>query len=184
MGNFDRGGGGRFGGDRGGRGFGGRDSGGGRSWGGGKPWDKQVTMHQAVCSNCGNKCEVPFKPNGSKPVLCNDCFSKAKAGGAPGGNFSPRRDSRDGGGSRDSGFAPSYTPSYQPSQPQGGDKRIDDLKRQLDVVNSKLDTLIKGLEKAALAEMSLEEKKTTLKKLVKKATAPKKTETKTETKKK
>lgn len=169
MGNFDRGGGGRFGGDRGGRGFGGRDSGGGRSWGGGKPWDKQVTMHQAICSNCGNKCEVPFKPNGSKPVLCNDCFSKAKAGGAPSGNFQ-RRDSRDERGPRDSGF----TPSYQPSQPQGGDKRIDDLKRQLDVVNSKLDTLIKGMEKEALAEMSLKDKKTTLKKLVTKATAVKK----------
>jgi CxxC-x17-CxxC domain-containing protein len=31
-------------------------------------------MHKATCSTCGNICEVPFKPTGSKPVYCNDCF--------------------------------------------------------------------------------------------------------------
>ena len=37
-------------------------------------------MHRATCSNCGKECEVPFRPNGSKPVLCSDCF---KNGGGP-----------------------------------------------------------------------------------------------------
>lgn len=36
--------------------------------------DKQ--MFKAVCSNCGNECEVPFKPTGEKPVYCSDCFGK------------------------------------------------------------------------------------------------------------
>lgn len=36
--------------------------------------DKQ--MFQAVCSSCGNDCEVPFKPSGSKPVYCSNCFEK------------------------------------------------------------------------------------------------------------
>ncbi len=31
-------------------------------------------MHDATCSKCGKACQVPFKPTGSKPVLCSDCF--------------------------------------------------------------------------------------------------------------
>jgi len=30
----------------------------------------------AVCAKCGQKCEVPFRPTGGKPVYCNDCFDK------------------------------------------------------------------------------------------------------------
>jgi CxxC-x17-CxxC domain-containing protein len=36
----------------------------------------QREMHQAVCAECGADCTVPFKPNGEKPVLCRDCFTK------------------------------------------------------------------------------------------------------------
>ena len=39
---------------------------------------------KAVCADCGNECEVPFKPTGGRPVKCNDCFKKGR---------SPRRDS-------------------------------------------------------------------------------------------
>ncbi len=28
----------------------------------------------AVCSNCGKACQVPFRPDGKKPVYCKDCF--------------------------------------------------------------------------------------------------------------
>jgi CxxC-x17-CxxC domain-containing protein len=31
-------------------------------------------MHNAICSNCGKECEVPFKPTGAKPVFCRECF--------------------------------------------------------------------------------------------------------------
>ena len=37
---------------------------------------EQRMMHEAICDNCGNKCEVPFKPTGGKPVYCSDCFRK------------------------------------------------------------------------------------------------------------
>lgn len=33
-------------------------------------------MYEAVCAECGEKCEVPFKPRRDKPVLCSDCFGK------------------------------------------------------------------------------------------------------------
>ena len=32
-------------------------------------------MHQATCEQCGKSCEVPFRPTGSKPVYCRDCFN-------------------------------------------------------------------------------------------------------------
>ena len=54
---------GSFGGDRprrGGRGFGGGD----------RP------MYDAVCSDCGKECQVPFKPTEGRPVYCRDCFRK------------------------------------------------------------------------------------------------------------
>ena len=37
---------------------------------------EQRMMHEATCDKCGNKCEVPFKPTGNKPVYCSDCFRK------------------------------------------------------------------------------------------------------------
>lgn len=36
--------------------------------------DHSRQMFRATCSECGNSCEVPFKPSGGKPVLCSDCF--------------------------------------------------------------------------------------------------------------
>ena len=32
-------------------------------------------MHDAVCSECKNACQVPFKPTEGKPVYCKDCYS-------------------------------------------------------------------------------------------------------------
>ncbi len=36
------------------------------------------TMHKAVCSECGQECEVPFKPTEGKPVFCKECYRKKK----------------------------------------------------------------------------------------------------------
>ena len=35
-------------------------------------------MHKAVCSECKQECEVPFKPTEGKPVYCKECFAKRK----------------------------------------------------------------------------------------------------------
>ena len=33
-------------------------------------------MHTVTCDECGESCEVPFRPTAGKPVYCNDCFKK------------------------------------------------------------------------------------------------------------
>jgi CxxC-x17-CxxC domain-containing protein len=35
-------------------------------------------MHKATCSECGNECEVPFKPTEGKSVYCKECYMKRK----------------------------------------------------------------------------------------------------------
>ncbi len=31
-------------------------------------------LFKVVCNKCGKDCEVPFKPTGSRPIFCRDCF--------------------------------------------------------------------------------------------------------------
>ncbi|HBN09782.1 MAG TPA: zinc-binding protein [Cyanobacteria bacterium UBA8530] len=49
-----------------------RNGGGGGGMGGGS--DRQ--MFDVVCDQCGVQTQVPFKPNGAKPVYCRDCFRR------------------------------------------------------------------------------------------------------------
>jgi len=40
-------------------------------------------MHDAVCSECKKKCQVPFKPSkdadgNPRPVYCQECFQKRR----------------------------------------------------------------------------------------------------------
>ena len=34
--------------------------------------------HKAVCDECKQPCEVPFKPMKGKPVYCQECYKKKK----------------------------------------------------------------------------------------------------------
>ena len=58
----------------GGYGGGGSSYGGGGYGGGGQRQERQ--MYDVTCSECGQAAQVPFKPNGVKPVLCRDCFRR------------------------------------------------------------------------------------------------------------
>jgi|GEM_PF-1183383 CxxC-x17-CxxC domain-containing protein len=56
---------------------------------------------KAICAECGQSCEIPFKPSGDRPVYCRDCFSKREGGSSEGrrdsrprGSFGPDRNSR------------------------------------------------------------------------------------------
>ncbi|MCX6665020.1 MAG: DNA-directed RNA polymerase [Euryarchaeota archaeon] len=41
-------------------------------------FDGPREMHKATCAECGKETEVPFKPDGSRPVYCRDCYQKRK----------------------------------------------------------------------------------------------------------
>ncbi len=74
-------------------------------------------MYPATCAECSARCEVPFRPNGRKPVLCKNCFSK--------GND----------------FAPKFAPRQDGGRSVGG----DDTAAQLRSINGKLDAILKVL---------------------------------------
>lgn len=48
----------------------------GRDYGRNNFEEKQ--MYQAKCDECGNNCEVPFRPTEGKPVYCQNCFGDKK----------------------------------------------------------------------------------------------------------
>ncbi len=58
-----------------------------------RPRTGALELHRAVCERCGESCEVPFKPTGSKPVYCRDCFKKNDS--SDGEKFAPSRRSND-----------------------------------------------------------------------------------------
>jgi CxxC-x17-CxxC domain-containing protein len=121
-------------------------------------------MHPATCADCGNQCEVPFKPTGEKPVFCSNCFEG-------GGRVQSR-------------------PSREPSRPRFDDKSKSNedhqaIKSQIDRLESKLDKILKILAPVVPSEakevkevvekpVKKPAKKPAKKKVVKKA-APKKT---------
>jgi len=43
-------------------------------------------LHKVTCSECGQETEVPFEPDGERPVYCRDCYLKRKK------DFRPKRD--------------------------------------------------------------------------------------------
>ena len=67
-----------FGGNRGGGGGRGGFGGGNRGGGGFRRDFGPREMHKAVCSDCKQECEVPFKPTEGKPVYCKNCYANHK----------------------------------------------------------------------------------------------------------
>ena len=53
--------------------------GGGRDDRGGDRGAREMQLFPATCTTCGKSCEVPFRPDGTKPVLCRDCFATKNA---------------------------------------------------------------------------------------------------------
>lgn len=169
MGNFNRD---RSGGDRGGRPFGKKSFGGDRGGfrGGDRREGGKPEMHQATCSECGNPCEVPFRPNGSRPIFCSNCFGKQKSQESKG--F--------GGGSRERSFdRPRFEnkrPEFRPA-PIQDNKAINELKQQLEIMNNKLERILKAVMPELAAQAVMEEEapvKITKKTVVKKPKAKKK----------
>ena len=45
---------------------------------GGRGFGGPREMHKATCADCGQECEVPFKPTGDRPVYCKECWQKRR----------------------------------------------------------------------------------------------------------
>jgi CxxC-x17-CxxC domain-containing protein len=116
---------GRFGGRLGGGGFGGKP---GFQRHGGRP---QGPMFQATCVTCGKPCEVPFKPDGSRPIYCREHYGNKSSAPAQSGGFHQRPQ------------AP-----FVPSQPRQAapDPRIDELKRAIEKLTLKIDEALLHLQ--------------------------------------
>ena len=52
------------------------EGGGYDSYGGGGYSDRPREMFTTTCDSCGKEARVPFRPTGSKPVYCSDCFRR------------------------------------------------------------------------------------------------------------
>src|SRR3954469_22954304 len=100
----------------------------------------QKELYDAECNGCHNRCQVPFRPNGKKPVYCSDCFKRDDDRGA-----APRFEKRDFNSSSSYGNAPRNTNSTYSSSPrtssapaasQAPDPRIDDIKRELKTMSA------------------------------------------------
>lgn len=123
--------------NRGGGGFRGGNGGGRpdfkrKEWGNDRGGNK--SMHSAVCSDCGNRCEVPFRPSGDKPVYCNNCFGAQRDGKERNDRpyFDTQKVKKD--------FSSMKSVSHADSRPvsQGTDEA---LKKQLSEISMKLDRL-------------------------------------------
>lgn len=162
-------------------------SGGGRDFnkrrfserGSGKP-----LMHKAICSRCGNECELPFKPSGDKPVFCSKCFQNNRS------SDSRRPQRRDSGRSnfgdkrmyeavcdkcgnkcnvpfQPSGGKPVYcSKCFQDKNVRGG-RDTEQYKEQFELLNTKLDKILELLTPVVSAKHAQEEK------MVKETEAPK-----------
>lgn len=141
--------------------------------------DSRPSMHHAVCDECGQDCEVPFKPSGGKPIYCDECFSK-KGGGSDSRRHDNRRSGRTDFGDRkmyevicdscgekcEVPFKPSSDkPVYCDScfAKKGKDNKSSQSAKQLEMISNKLDEIIRLLTANQSSEKKekVEEKKQT-----------------------
>ena len=168
----DRGNRGGFGGDRGGRPDSSRGGfGGDRPKFNNKPRfgardEGPREMFPAKCSECGRACEVPFRPNGEKPVFCNDCFNAQKE--SMSGNFAPKpRFERNDRPQRDFG------PTARPVVDERNNRRIDELKAQVAGLSAQMKEVLAIIgNKPAVATAPVVEAKKAASVEIKKETTP------------
>ena len=106
--------------------------------------DRPQQMHSATCADCGNTCDVPFRPTGERPVYCRDCFGGHRDNQP---TERPRYDAP-----RNSNFdrrEKSFVPAANSQKP---DTRIDDLKGQISALHKKVDSLVALIERLAPAK--------------------------------
>lgn len=117
---------------------------GGDSYGKRRPFDRgesrgddrdgaKTPSFEAVCGGCGKDCKVPFRPSGTRPVYCTNCFKKEGNGGGEAKPFSGSSYGR---------------PQGREGRPAatGGNADIARLQDQLRQINTKLDAILHVLD--------------------------------------
>ncbi|MBP6881608.1 MAG: hypothetical protein KBC35_03200 [Candidatus Pacebacteria bacterium] len=157
-------------GDRGGRGHGerGGDRGGRGGFGGNRGGERrEVEMFKTTCTACGKPAEVPFRPDGSKPVLCRDCFASNKSDDH--GGFGGRDRSSNDRGGRDSRPERNFE---SPRSDRGSSPDYKALLTQVSTLEAKINEILSILKTTSVpvatpaaevamevAEVSVKEKK-------------------------
>lgn len=96
-------------------------------------------MFSAECANCHKTCNVPFKPNGEKPVFCSECFNKKNAENDRDGIR--RKDDR---GQRNDYSKPhrDERPARHDRPQSAPDSGLGEIKRQLTAIESRLNRIL------------------------------------------
>jgi CxxC-x17-CxxC domain-containing protein len=116
---------------------------------------KDVQLFKTTCTKCGKACEVPFKPDGSKPVLCRECFSNKNPAPA-----------RDGFGKRESFGERDRKPERRFDAPRansGAD--LSALTSKITALESKLNeilSLVQHLKPTAISSAKVENNDSTI----------------------
>lgn len=115
-----------------------------KDWRGSDHGSKEHMMHKAVCSECGKRCEVPFRPMNGKPVYCNDCFA-AKRSGSDRNDRIPAKFHYE---NRNNGEGGS-----------GAERQLAEISRKLDRLINTIETFMGTGAKSVLAEVPKKEEK-------------------------
>lgn len=107
-----------------------------------RSFDRSSETFTATCNKCNKACDVPFRPNGKKPVYCRDCFVRDDEHTSRGRDRDMRPSHR---GSAPERFS---APRTIPTDP-----RIDALQQEVRIMHEKLDTLMQNLQNSAYASV-------------------------------
>lgn len=94
-------------------------------------------LYKTNCTTCGKACEVPFRPDGTKPVLCRDCFAKNHP--ADRGDFKRPREFDRG---NDRGFRQPERSFETPKSVPHDNTHFITLTKQVTALESKLDEVL------------------------------------------
>lgn len=146
-----------YNGKRSGGGFGGKKFGGSK-FGAKKSWDRggssgrggsfsrggsdRSMMHDATCGQCGKSCQVPFKPSGSRPVFCGNCFNKEE--------YSAGKERRGSDARRPSYQDRSSERSSYDSRSAGTGSGTSSIDEQIKKINAKLDRILEAMQSLEL----------------------------------
>jgi len=106
---------------------------------------KEVQLFKATCTTCGKPCEVPFRPDGQKPVLCRDCFASKNSSPSGNNNFKT--------GNREVQARPSYnsdsrSESFHKVASTNAGPDLAQLHKQVATIESKLNEVLALLSNA------------------------------------